>query len=860
MAESWRTSDDEEVRRRVRRAREERPKIVNTTPEWGLFSDYEVHSRSGETYRVGLRSLAPLEASCTCVDFRINGLGTCKHVEAVLAEEQAADPRRWMLSVAGNTPRIEVVPAPQGWRIGHGQERLPPQLRKLFDPQGHPPRGLEDKTLQRLQNAHLPSLRIAPEIGEQAALRHRAEERLRLRREYETRVCSGEWPAQETRLPLLPYQREGMLFLAFQERALLADEMGLGKTAQAIAACSLLHRLGQVRRVLIVTPASLKGEWLNQIATTTSLAATEVTGAARARWNTYANAPFFTVVHYEQAVNDFRQINSMLDPQVIILDEAQRIRTWNSPTARAIKRLTSRYAFVLSGTPIEHCIEEIWSLVDFLDPAVFGPLFRFNREFLQFDETGRVTGYQNLDRLRNQLRGIMLRRTHEDVREQVLHHTSRIHRIALSPTQRRLYAEHETSAQKLLPPTGGTLSPAPQNRLMRELAHLRMLCDSPALVLPGTHASPKLSELLRLIEDELSAAHVKILIFSEWERMLALAQKECAAAGYTSALHTGSLTSAQRRAAIEQFRNNPDCRILLSTDYGGTSPLPHPASVVIHCDIPWNPARLAQRNARAETQNQTTPLRIYHLVAEDTLEERLLDAINEKSLWVRGVLDPVREIRSVRLPDKESATLDQIRQLLRAPASHTPAPASPQQQAAELVRSLGPNVVSWAWRETVSGPAALIVVKEPHPTLEKQMLDKARTLPPCEWKMISTEAWTTLRQLQSSGWLETVGRWELMPNPAAPAPPPTAKPKSQADDEKLRLELLRKLRMTRSLVTAQLDKEACWAWGETEKLACQFWRDTPLPPAWQMLAQLFSEEHIPRDIHCWNEAETAALP
>ena len=104
-------------------------------------------------------------------------------------------------------------------------------------------------------------LRLSQEVDAWLESRRRAAERKRLRREYELKVQSGEWPAHETKVPLFPYQREGMLHLAFSERALLADEMGLGKTIQAIAACALLNRLNEAARVLVVTPASLKTEW-----------------------------------------------------------------------------------------------------------------------------------------------------------------------------------------------------------------------------------------------------------------------------------------------------------------------------------------------------------------------------------------------------------------------------------------------------------------------------------------------------------------------------------------------------------------------------------------------------------------------
>src|SRR5208337_1476923 len=121
--------------------------------------------------------------------------------------------------------------------------------------------------------------------------RAQAAERKELRRQYELKVQSGEWPANETKVPLFPYQREGMLHLAFTERALLADEMGLGKTIQAIAACALLQRMGKARHVLVVTPASLKSEWEEQIQRFTALPYQLVFGARFRRLAAYASAP-----------------------------------------------------------------------------------------------------------------------------------------------------------------------------------------------------------------------------------------------------------------------------------------------------------------------------------------------------------------------------------------------------------------------------------------------------------------------------------------------------------------------------------------------------------------------------------------
>ena len=172
--------------------------------------------------------------------------------------------------------------------------------------------------------------------------------------------------------PLFPYQREGMLHLAFGERALLADEMGLGKTIQAIAACALLHHLGKARRALIVTPASLKTEWEEQIRKFTTLSQRLIFGSRHLRARLYADStpPFFTIVNYEQVVTDSLEINERLQPGIVVLDEAQRIKNWATKTAQAVKRFNSRYAFVLTGTPIENRIDKLRSIVDFLDPAL----------------------------------------------------------------------------------------------------------------------------------------------------------------------------------------------------------------------------------------------------------------------------------------------------------------------------------------------------------------------------------------------------------------------------------------------------------------------------------------------------------
>ena len=284
-------------------------------------------------------------------------------------------------------------------KVERNRGRLSPSLRRLFDAAGYLDGVTSEEAVARLGKSKSAALRISQEVEPWLRARRYAEERRLLRRDYEQKVHAGIFPQHETKLPLYPYQREGMLHLAFTERALLADEMGLGKTIQAIAACSLLHRLGKARRALIVSPASLKTEWEEQIRKFTDLPYQVVFGLRHKRLEAYGNAPFFTIVNYEQMLRDALEVNARLEPDVVILDEAQRIKNWSTKTAQAVKRLRSRYAFVLTGTPIENRIDEIYSIVNFIDPAALGPLFRFNREFYELDERGRPEGYRNLDKL-----------------------------------------------------------------------------------------------------------------------------------------------------------------------------------------------------------------------------------------------------------------------------------------------------------------------------------------------------------------------------------------------------------------------------------------------------------------------------
>jgi superfamily II DNA or RNA helicase len=701
---NWRTTDEEEIAKRRYRAKAEELRVKNSTPRFPIFSNFTVKSGSGLIYSVEIRSVARRQFSCNCVDFRINALGTCKHIEATLLYLEARFRRIFQLAQKNDKGRMDVIPdlSCDKLRVEGLNGALPRSFAGIVDAKGLLRIGDPEEALASLEKAQIPSLRISQDVAPWLEARRRAQERRYAFREYEQKVQSGEWPSQETLSPLYPYQRDGMLHLAFNERALLADEMGLGKTIQAIAACALLNRLGKANRVLVVAPASLKTEWEEQIQLFTDLPYQLIYGSREKRLRLYASAPFFTIVNYEQMLADALDVNKHLQPDIVILDEAQRIKNWSTKTAQAVKRLQSRFAFVLTGTPIENRIDDIHSLMSFLDPSVLGPLFRFNREFYDLDERGRPIGYRNLDQLHGRIKPFLLRRRKADVETELPDRTDQKYFVPLSPSQANSYAAHEAQVARLVAiAKSRPLTKQESEKLQRELAMMRMICDTNYILDSNDRTCPKLAELEKILDECRNNADVKVLVFSEWARMLELVKGLCEKLHIGYALHTGSVPQRRRRAEIQLFKSDPNCRVFLSTDSGSTGLNLQNASVVVNCDLPWNPARLEQRIARAWRKHQMKPVTVIHLVSEKTIEQRMLETLSIKQALADGVLDMQGDLKSIRFRGGKQAFLSKLEQLI-SPAPKA-AVAVEKRKTLPVDRALGFSQIA----RKILGPACL---------------------------------------------------------------------------------------------------------------------------------------------------------
>src|SRR5437016_4493479 len=366
-------------------------------------------------------------------------------------------------------------------------------------------------------------------------------------------------------------------------------------------------------------------------------------------------------------LGDALDVNERRRPDVVVLDEAQRIKNWSAKTTQAIKRLRSRYAFVLTGTPIENRIDEIFSLMAFLDPTLLGPLFRFNREYYELDDRGRPTGYRNLRKLHERIKPYMLRRRKADVETELPERTDRQYFVKLSAEQQGEYDEHEAVVARLaFIAKRRPLTQQESERLLRHLGMMRMVCDTNYILNPEHRACPKLAELEKILEECRDNLDVKVIVFSEWERMLELVRGLCGRLKLGFAWHTGSVPQKRRRAEINTFKSDPSCRLFLSTDSGAAGLNLQNASVVINCDLPWNPAKLEQRIARAWRKHQTRPVTVINLVSENTIEQRMLETLSNKQALADGVLDLKGNLSEIKFGSGRQAFLAKLQQLVTA--------------------------------------------------------------------------------------------------------------------------------------------------------------------------------------------------
>jgi ERCC4-related helicase len=635
------------IAERRQRAAEEKMRLTAVTPE-RLWGDYVVTNRlSGKSYRVALRGREPGESYCACPDFRKNTLGTCKHILYALARARA----RFGKSGQAPPPVEEICVYLKYGRDIELRLLLPDALPEPAASVLGPLRGevLDDVNdlLRRIGQVERAGTLVTIYPDAEEYLQKALFQARMAATTAEIRKDPASHPLRATLLKteLRPYQLDGIAFAAGAGRAVLADDMGLGKTIQGIGVAELLARHINIAKVLIVCPASLKSQWRIEIKRFSDRDCQVVLGSHKDRPGQYANERFFTICNYEQVMRDILAIEQV-PWDLIILDEGQRIKNWEAKTSRIIKGLRSPFALVLSGTPLENRLDELFSVVEFIDERRLGPAFRFFNRHKVVDERGKLLGYKDLDQLRERLKPILLRRTRAKVVKELPPRTTKVIRIKPTDEQVEMQQGHRLIVQSII--NKKYLSEMDLLRLQKALLMCRMGADSTFLVdkkAPG-HSS-KLNELGQLLDRLQAEEGRKIVLFSEWTTMLKLIEPLLEERKMTYVRLDGSVPQKKRQELIHRFQTDADCMLFITTNAGATGLNLQAANTVINVDLPWNPAVLEQRIARAHRMGQKQPVQVFLLVTTDTLEESLLTTLSAKQELSLAVLDPDADVGEV---------------------------------------------------------------------------------------------------------------------------------------------------------------------------------------------------------------------
>lgn len=615
-----------------------------------IFSEFRVHNpQSKGTYEVHIRGARLGENYCTCADFATNTLGTCKHIEFTLAQleelpngkkklNEGFQPpyseiylhygtRREVRFRPGDSCHVELARLASSWFDSHGTLRAENFARF-------------EKFLAIAQE-YDPDFRCQNDVL--AFIAEVRDANIRAQRVQEFFPQGVDSPAFEglvNEISLYRYQRDAVLFALKAGRCLIGDEMGLGKTVQAIAIAEVMANLFGVQRVLIICPTSLKHQWQREIARFTQRSLQVIVGMRLERKKLFNTDTFFKITNYDTIHTDLDVIDSWA-PDLVILDEAQRIKNWSTRTARSVKRVNSPYAIVLTGTPLENRLEELISIVQFVDRFRLGPTFRLLDEHQVRDDFGKVIGYRNLNRVGETLAPLLIRRQKDQVLDQLPERIDTNIFVPMTEPQMAIHAEAMERVARIVQKwrAMGFLTESDQRKLMVGLQTMRMSCDSTYLVDHETDYSVKPREAGELLAELLENSATKVVIFSQWLRMHDLMVREIKKRGWDYVLFHGSVPGENRRDLIDRFRDDPKCRIFLSTDAGGVGLNLQHASVVMNMDMPWNPAVLEQRVGRIHRIGQKLAVRVINFIAQGSIEEGMLNVLTFKRNLFAGVLD-----------------------------------------------------------------------------------------------------------------------------------------------------------------------------------------------------------------------------
>jgi Superfamily II DNA/RNA helicases, SNF2 family len=481
----------------------------------------------------------------------------------------------------------------------------------------------------RLKKFHFSVLdELMAEVDEDGILAELEEKKERLQ-EILTNDYSDVPPPAQLNAELRPYQISGFQWLVFLNEAgwggILADDMGLGKTIQTLTFFQHYKNKYPDARFLVVCPTTLMYNWETEIRKFTPELTHFIHHGPKRSANVKTLSNYDIVITTYGTMRSDVKIFKEIEYDYVVLDESQSIKNPQSQVAKASQLLTAKNRLALSGTPVQNNTFDLYSQMNFLNPGMLG-----SREFFMNEFATPIDKFQEQD-IKDQLRKLtypfMLRRTKEQVAKDLPPKTETILYCEMGAEQRKIYNSYRnTYRDQIMGMIDERGIERSQMHILQGLTKLRQICDSPAILNEEErfpNYSAKMDEMTREITE--NVGDHKALIFSQFLGMLALIRKELEEKGIPYVYFDGSSSATQREQAIQEFQNNPDCRVfLISLKAGGIGLNLTAADYVYIVDPWWNPAVEQQAIDRTHRIGQTKNIFAYRLICKDTIEEKML--------------------------------------------------------------------------------------------------------------------------------------------------------------------------------------------------------------------------------------------
>ena len=495
-----------------------------------------------------------------------------------------------------------------------------------------------------------------------------------------------------TDMELKPFQEEAVEVMVGRGSVLLALTMGLGKSFTTIAALEELNENGAVKTGLIIVPSSLKFQWQTEIRKITGRLALVIDGNKATREMLYRHACryMYVITNYESIVNDWNIVRD-LDLDYIVCDEATALKSFTAKRSKKVKFLGKRtpVRFALTGQPIENRPEELFSIMEFVDPTVLGDFRKFDRTFIVRDHWGRPKRSRNLPLLQTTMADVMYRKARKDVADQFPQVNAAMRPFYLSPLEASLYERvaHQTielidkatgqfgsgfSLEAHYGAAEGSASEKMRGDIMSGMLLLRLIANDPRLVIESAkkYTDGRKGEgsklAAELVEagwfDKVPDVSTKRAMFKEYLDEILADDEESKVVAFTTfkglirsiaadtsditncTILDGDMAARDRHKSVEKFKSDPKTRLFLSSDAGGYGiDLPN-ANHLCSLDLPWSAGAYDQREARIiRISSEWEQVFIAMLLAHGTLDMRMSQMIVEKgdiaSAWLDGGYD-----------------------------------------------------------------------------------------------------------------------------------------------------------------------------------------------------------------------------